>query len=344
MANGRLVQLPSGFGAKQAQSMGIFVNGADYAVSSIVEQGQQGQVLVSRLHCAVGQLTPNPQTSSSPGGQAEFPQSATSAPAAGTAASATLAAGGAGQYYRALSISWSAVVSTLLAAGVTLTVVLRNGASGVGAIVWQKVIGLPNGAAVGTMVAGDIDVNIFGSSGTAMTLEFTAGNANVLESVTLVADTPAGLIQVPNGIEPLPACYFALIAGDVTVDPNITLFPEAALAVGPSIAIGGGNVGAAPIQLKGASQVLFAALAPLDQPPTQYSWPTDPREPGALLVPQGTKLQLVVLPPVFQNSINFPPNTQSINWSLMAGVYGGVVQNQEWGRLADRLASPLVGR
>lgn len=105
------------------------------------------------------------------------------APAANAAATITKAAGGAGVRHTATSLTASLAVTGLTSTAVN--VVLRDGAAGVGTVLWQAVLAVPAvvGSADRVVLAG---VSIEGSADTPMTLEFTAaGGANALETVAL---------------------------------------------------------------------------------------------------------------------------------------------------------------
>lgn len=107
-----------------------------------------------------------------------------SQPAAGAQATVTRSATtGINQVFVGLFVS--AVVTTLLAAGVVLIVNVRDSTSGAGTILWSTILGLPNGAAVGTQAQfGITGLRIGGSAGNSMTAEFAALNANVQQAVT----------------------------------------------------------------------------------------------------------------------------------------------------------------
>jgi hypothetical protein len=97
--------------------------------------------------------------------------SVTNAPAATTQATITRA-GVAGK--RLVCTSIAAAVSAVAAQG-PLVLVLRDGASGVGAILWSVNLG---GFVIGTGGSFSIDsLNIVGTAGNSMTLEFTAAPA-----------------------------------------------------------------------------------------------------------------------------------------------------------------------
>ena len=92
----------------------------------------------------------------------------TSAPAVSTQATATKAAGAAGVRHVLTSIqaSLNAVV-----AQAQVGIVVRDGASGVGAILWQDRVTAPAGVDVRISLSG---LSIEGTAGNAMTVEFTA--------------------------------------------------------------------------------------------------------------------------------------------------------------------------
>lgn len=103
-----------------------------------------------------------------------------STPAAATVATATRASAGAGKRNICNSISYSIGA---VAAQAVLTLVLRDGASGVGTIIWSLTLGpLPAAGQLNN----NVPVNIQGSVATAMTLEFTAAPAATnFESVAM---------------------------------------------------------------------------------------------------------------------------------------------------------------
>jgi hypothetical protein len=115
-------------------------------------------------------------------------QFATATPAVATVASASVAASGINPFHNVAStLSWSWGDTAAVAGFIVL--VLRDGASGVGPILWSKTLG-PFPA--GTMIAGDITFSDngapFGSTATAMTLEFLAApSATGRQSVSLTA-------------------------------------------------------------------------------------------------------------------------------------------------------------
>lgn len=105
-------------------------------------------------------------------------------PAANTAATISKS-GVTGQRHICRSITAAAISGATAPTAGTVTVVLRDGATGVGAILWQTTLGI-------TATAGNSDrvaisgLSIAGTAGNAMTLEFTtAGGANTFETVSM---------------------------------------------------------------------------------------------------------------------------------------------------------------
>jgi hypothetical protein len=105
-------------------------------------------------------------------------------PSAGVQASASKAAGTNGVTHVADCVTFSAG-STTAPALTSLTMNLRDGASAAGTLIWSQEIVIP--AATGQNVApfSFCGLNLIGSANTAMTLEFSAGLANLIETVTL---------------------------------------------------------------------------------------------------------------------------------------------------------------
>jgi hypothetical protein len=94
-----------------------------------------------------------------------------SEPAANTTATATRAAGGAGVRHVLKSINASLIGVAAIAA--PISVVVRDGATGVGAILWSdKLFAAAAGSRDRVTLVG---LNIVGTANTAMTVEFTAG-------------------------------------------------------------------------------------------------------------------------------------------------------------------------
>lgn len=115
------------------------------------------------------------------------------APAAAIAASATKAAGAAGERHVATALSFIICAESATAPTATnLNVTLRDGASGVGTIlmIWRIHVAadmLSENIAQVTLGG----LNVVGSVNTAMTLEFNAGVINILEAVNLTGYTAA---------------------------------------------------------------------------------------------------------------------------------------------------------
>jgi hypothetical protein len=110
----------------------------------------------------------------------------TATAAVNVVATTTKAAGGSGVRHVCTGIMASFKANTTAPAAALVTLVLRDGASVTGTILWQETMTLQ-------AVAGDKDainltgLNIPGSAATAMTLEFTgAGGANTFENANLV--------------------------------------------------------------------------------------------------------------------------------------------------------------
>lgn len=111
--------------------------------------------------------------------------SQTHQPAANTIATTTRAAQSGVQHVcRAITASFSA--TGVAPTAIQVEVVLRDGASGAGTVLWSCGMSLPATAGASTVVA-LTDLEIAGTTGTAMTLEFSAaGGANTVERVSLV--------------------------------------------------------------------------------------------------------------------------------------------------------------
>jgi hypothetical protein len=104
-------------------------------------------------------------------------------PAAGSQATIAAAAAGAGIKNVATLVCFSAAATTAPVA-TALTINLRDGATGAGTVKWtqQVVVTATTGQLVQPFCA---PVNVIGSANTAMTLEFSASLANLIESVSL---------------------------------------------------------------------------------------------------------------------------------------------------------------
>lgn len=94
-----------------------------------------------------------------------------SAPAAATKASATVAAAGVGVRRIMSSLSFS--LSAIAAQG-EIEVQVRDGATGVGPVLWQMGVNAPVGGNINFSLSG---LDLLGSVNTAMTIEFSAAPA-----------------------------------------------------------------------------------------------------------------------------------------------------------------------
>lgn len=115
---------------------------------------------------------------------------ATSAPAAATQATTTRAAGGAGVRHLAQSIDASITTDAAYVGGaVSFILSLRDGAAGVGAVLWSKRIQATSAGPTSVSLSG---LNVVGTANTAMTLEFNAGGAAAsFQSVALTGSDTA---------------------------------------------------------------------------------------------------------------------------------------------------------
>lgn len=106
------------------------------------------------------------------------------APAANTIATVTRAAA-AGVQHVCRVIHATLVAGTTAPAAISVDVVLRDGVTGVGAILWQTTLAIP--AAISAVDRVNLPgLDIAGTTGNAMTLEFTAaGGVNTLERLAL---------------------------------------------------------------------------------------------------------------------------------------------------------------
>lgn len=113
--------------------------------------------------------------------------SLTHAPAADTVATVTRGAPGAGAYNVIKSIT--ADLTAVAAITAPLTLVVRDGASGVGAIIWSRRLTAPAGETKSVEMDG---LNIVGSEDTALTVEFTAApGATNFETISVTGITAA---------------------------------------------------------------------------------------------------------------------------------------------------------
>jgi hypothetical protein len=110
--------------------------------------------------------------------------SAVSAPAVSTLASASRAAGGVGVRHIAQCVHFSAAATTAPVL-TRLTVILRDGATGAGAILWQATVAVPAATGQSIQPHSICGLNVPGSMNTAMTLEFSALLTNLFENVAL---------------------------------------------------------------------------------------------------------------------------------------------------------------
>lgn len=108
----------------------------------------------------------------------------THTPAAGSQATIGPAAGGAGVKNVAEAVCFGFSASTALAGISTVTVNLRDGATGTGTILqsWQYTLPAATVAPFGQCFSG---LHISGTANTAMTLEFAASVGNLMEYVSL---------------------------------------------------------------------------------------------------------------------------------------------------------------
>lgn len=110
--------------------------------------------------------------------------SVVSTPAAGVQASASIAAGAAGVIHvcTGIVVTFGAIAAPVATAG---SWVLRDGATGAGTILASGQVPVPAAVFIGPPVVLS-DITIPGTAATAMTLEFTAGLANLLQGCTLI--------------------------------------------------------------------------------------------------------------------------------------------------------------
>lgn len=110
--------------------------------------------------------------------------SVSSSPAAGSQATASKAAGGAGVRHVADCISFSASAATAPVA-TALSVNLRDGATGAGTVIWTYTTAAA--ASTGELVLPHsiCGLAVVGTANTAMTVEFSAGLANLVEAVNI---------------------------------------------------------------------------------------------------------------------------------------------------------------
>jgi hypothetical protein len=108
------------------------------------------------------------------------------APAAAAQATITKAASTTGVMFVADCVTATFVAGAAAPSAVQVTVVLRDGASGVGTVKWAAVMSLPATAGASAAPVQVCGLGIRGTANTAMTLEFTAGGgSNTVEAVSL---------------------------------------------------------------------------------------------------------------------------------------------------------------
>jgi hypothetical protein len=105
-------------------------------------------------------------------------------PAAGSQASASRAAGNVNTRKVADCVSFSAA-STTAPALTALTVNLRDGATGAGTVIWTQQVVISAATGQNVTPFSVCGLNLIGSNQTAMTLEFSAALANLIESVSI---------------------------------------------------------------------------------------------------------------------------------------------------------------
>lgn len=118
------------------------------------------------------------------------PFTASSNPAAGSQATATHAAvaavtGTPAQAHICSSIHCTLVAGTTNAAAQTGSIVLRDGLTGAGAVLWASGMGVTASGGVSSPPVEISGLTIQGTPGNAMTLEFTGGLALCLETVAM---------------------------------------------------------------------------------------------------------------------------------------------------------------
>jgi hypothetical protein len=104
-------------------------------------------------------------------------------PAAGTQAVASIAAEGSVRHV-ADCISFSGG-STTAPALTALTVNLRDGATGAGTIIWTHEVVISNATGQNVLPFSTCGLNLVGTTNTAMTLEYSAGLANLIEATSI---------------------------------------------------------------------------------------------------------------------------------------------------------------
>lgn len=109
---------------------------------------------------------------------------ATNSAAVGAASSASRAAGGAGISHVCNAVSFGFSATTALGAITTVTINLRDGATGAGAVLWSWQFTLP-AAVIPSFALSIPGLEFIGTAATAMTLEFAAAIGNLLTFANL---------------------------------------------------------------------------------------------------------------------------------------------------------------
>lgn len=107
---------------------------------------------------------------------------ATNNPAAGSAATATHAAV-TGKSHTCQTIHCTLVGNPSNAAAAVGSIILRDGATGVGAVLWASGMGVTSAPGASSAPVEVSGLAISGTPGNSMTLEFTGGLTNCLETV-----------------------------------------------------------------------------------------------------------------------------------------------------------------
>lgn len=116
--------------------------------------------------------------------QAETFWSLNHAPAVSTQATVSKAAGAAGVKHVAVAVTFGFSAGTALAGATTITVSLRDGATGAGTVLKSWQFSLP-AAVVAPFAIQLSDMHVKGSPATAMTLEFGSNPTNLLQFVNI---------------------------------------------------------------------------------------------------------------------------------------------------------------
>jgi len=163
----------------------ITLDVAGYAIQTHAVAYAMGLVGPSRLNAGAGAYVAQASSASALLVQPPGEWSITHAPAADTQATVTRGAPGAGSYNVIKSIS--ADLTAVAAIAAPLTLVVRDGASGAGAIIWNRRLTSPAGETKSVELTG---LNIVGSDDTALTVEFTAApGATNFETISVTGIT-----------------------------------------------------------------------------------------------------------------------------------------------------------